>query len=397
MPLAGFIILCLLSFVAFLVFVPEKQPSVKPQAHYVPSQQQTAKWQEYIVPHQQSIQSLLLQLGIDAETAHSLLQHQHLNPDTLLSANSSLKIHINTDGKPDELRFFYPLEHGEKQFIVLKKENNQWRDLSAEQEIEQQIEVKHIPIRTSAQGALAQAGIDVNLRETLRLLFREQVNIDQLQTGDSIHLVLNTLLFREHSQENGMILAAKIIHQGVHYQAYFVEKETENAYFDGQGKWINTNLDFTTMPVKGKVSSVYGMRKHPILHTLKMHTGIDFAAAEGTPIYAPADGMVQFRGWKNGYGNTLILKHHNGIETWYAHLSAFADTPVHINAGQIIAFVGSTGRSTGPHLHYEARIADKPINPNPIALPNLPNLALLSSEFPRQKTQADKLLHTKTP
>ena len=108
-----------------------------------------------------------------------------------------------------------------------------------------------------------------------------------------------------------------------------------------------------------------------------MHTGIDYAAPQGTRVLAPSDGVVSFRGWKGGYGNAVMLTHDNGMETLYGHLSAFisgVDVGTRVNSGAVIGLVGSTGHSTGPHLHYEVRINGQPVNPATVALPT-PQLA----------------------
>jgi murein DD-endopeptidase MepM/ murein hydrolase activator NlpD len=136
-------------------------------------------------------------------------------------------------------------------------------------------------------------------------------------------------------------------------------------YFDEGGNSMKKFLMKT--PVDGaRISSGFGARKHPILGFTKFHSGVDFAAPKGTPIYAAGDGVVKIAGWVNGYGNFVELGHANKYETAYGHMSAFAKgirPGVRVHQGQVIGFVGSTGRSTGPHLHYEIHIAGKKVNP----------------------------------
>lgn len=117
-------------------------------------------------------------------------------------------------------------------------------------------------------------------------------------------------------------------------------------------------------PVDGTIRSGFGMRRHPIFHIVKMHTGVDIAAGYGTPIRAGGNGMVIFTGWRGGYGLTVIIDHGERLSTLYAHLSriAVADGQV-VEAGQIIGYVGSTGYSTGPHLHFEVRVNGTPVDP----------------------------------
>ena len=121
------------------------------------------------------------------------------------------------------------------------------------------------------------------------------------------------------------------------------------------------------MPVdNARMSSGYGMRNHPVLRKRKNHNGVDLAAPSGTPIYATADGTVERANYFGSYGNYIQIGHGNAIETRYAHLSRIivADGQ-EVRKGDLIGYVGSTGRSTGPHLHYEVRIDGKAVDPRP--------------------------------
>ena len=148
-------------------------------------------------------------------------------------------------------------------------------------------------------------------------------------------------------------------------------------YFDEKGRSMKKFLMRT--PVDGaRISSSFGMRKHPILGYTKFHEGVDFAAPKGTPIYAAGNGKVEIAGWVRGYGNFVRLKHANGYETGYGHMSAFArgiHPGVRVHQGEVIGYVGSTGRSTGPHLHYEISIHGKKVNPLGIKVPTGTQLA----------------------
>ena len=143
-------------------------------------------------------------------------------------------------------------------------------------------------------------------------------------------------------------------------------------YFSREGK--NVKKSILKTPLDGaRLSSTYGMRKHPISGFNKMHKGIDFAAPKGTPVYAGGNGVIEMAGRNGGYGNYIRIRHNNEYKTAYAHLSGFKkgiSKGVRVNQGEVIGYVGSTGRSTGPHLHYEIIYQNKQINPLKLKLPS---------------------------
>ncbi len=136
-------------------------------------------------------------------------------------------------------------------------------------------------------------------------------------------------------------------------------------YFNDEGSSVTKALLRT--PISGaRLSSRFGYRKHPILGYNKLHTGVDFAAPTGTPIYAAGSGTIDFIGWKGGYGKYIRIRHNGRYKTAYAHMSRFAKgmkKGSKVKQRQVIGYVGSTGRSTGPHLHYEVHQNGKAINP----------------------------------
>jgi len=117
-------------------------------------------------------------------------------------------------------------------------------------------------------------------------------------------------------------------------------------------------------PVNGPVTSPYGWRMHPILHYLKLHTGVDFGVGYGAPIHAADSGVVIYATWMGGYGNVIIIDHGRGITTLYAHQSSLGvGNGARVSRGQTVGYVGSTGFSTGPHLHFEVRVSGNPVDP----------------------------------
>ena len=152
----------------------------------------------------------------------------------------------------------------------------------------------------------------------------------------------------------------------------FITNDDYLDYFNKKGE--NVKKSILKTPLDGaRLSSSFGMRKHPILGYNKMHKGVDFAAPTGTPVYAGGNGVIEFAGYNGGYGKFIKIRHNNEYKTAYAHLSKFKkgiSKGVRVNQGDIIGYVGSTGRSTGPHLHYEIIFQNKQINPLKLKLPS---------------------------
>ena len=172
--------------------------------------------------------------------------------------------------------------------------------------------------------------------------------------------------------ETGNILFANLILSGEDNSLYYFDKDGSVGHYDKNGKSIKKALMKT--PINGaRLSSSFGMRKHPILGFNKLHKGTDFAAPEGTPIMASGDGKVIRARWCGGGGNCVKIKHNSTYSTVYAHMSKFGRgirEGVRVKQGQIIGYVGSTGMSTGPHLHYEVIENGKKINSQTLKLPS---------------------------
>lgn len=174
---------------------------------------------------------------------------------------------------------------------------------------------------------------------------------------------------------------------------YFLFKDEEK-YFDFYNKdGKNVKKSLLKTPIDGaKLSSNFGMRKHPISGYNKLHKGVDFAASTGTPIFAGGDGIIEYRGYNGGYGKYIKIRHNNEYKTAYAHLSSFKKNVTkgtRVNQGDVIGFVGSTGNSTGPHLHYEIIYKNKQINPMTMKLPS--GKVLEGNELIRFKKEIKKI------
>jgi murein DD-endopeptidase MepM/ murein hydrolase activator NlpD len=190
----------------------------------------------------------------------------------------------------------------------------------------------------------------------------------QVAASDSFEIFYGNPLTGTSSKRK-VLHFAKLTTDGLNKTYYrFTSADGQTNYFDENGRSAARALLKT--PISGaKLTSGFGVRRHPLLGYTKMHTGVDFGASSGTPIHAAGSGVIGVAGRESGYGNVVEIQHNAKYKTMYAHMSRFAQgirRGVQVNQGQVIGYVGSTGRSTGPHLHYEVRINDRPVNPNAI-------------------------------
>ncbi|HTR20585.1 MAG TPA: M23 family metallopeptidase [Gemmatimonadales bacterium] len=187
-----------------------------------------------------------------------------------------------------------------------------------------------------------------------------------IRAGDQFEVLLERLQSPDGERRFGRILAARVeVAHTPSYAFYFEPDASKGGYYDDQGRSLKRA--FLRAPLQfRRISSRFGNRYHPILHMYRNHEGIDYAAAYGTPVRATADGVVTRVARDGGYGNLIELRHANGIRTRYGHLSAYASglhVGERVTQGQTIGYVGSTGLSTGPHLHYEFLVNGRPTNP----------------------------------
>ena len=186
--------------------------------------------------------------------------------------------------------------------------------------------------------------------------------------------ILYELYLNEKNEiiETGDILFANLKLSGQDNSLFYFDNKGSEGHYDKNGKSVKKALMKT--PINGaRLSSPFGMRKHPIDGFNKMHRGTDFAAPMGTPIMASGDGVIQKAGWCGGGGNCIKIKHNSTYKTVYAHMSKFArgmKAGVRVKQGQTIGYVGSTGKSTGPHLHYEVIVNGKKVNSQKLKLPS---------------------------
>ena len=229
-------------------------------------------------------------------------------------------------------------------------------------------------ITTSLYQAMKKAGLsELIITEVIRIYSFDVDFQRDIYEGDYFEA-----LFTRRKNEQGKTVQIEdpeylvLSSRGTPLIYYLYSNDEFSEYFDENGKGMTKSLMKT--PINGaRLSSNYGMRKHPILGYNKMHKGVDFAAPTGTPIFAAGNGVVEFAGKNGSYGNYIRIRHDNTYKTAYAHLNGFKKGiygGVRVKQGDVIGFVGSTGRSTGPHLHYEIIVNGKQVNPSTLKLPS---------------------------
>ena len=329
----------------------------------------------YQIKYGDSISNILDKLNIPLNEKKILLQEISKNKK-LSKLNQNQNIELIIDNK-------FPIKVLKLTISVTKTKNvNFTRNLvndnfdieEVEKKLTKEIIYKESKIVSSLYSSAIDQGLKPNIIIDFARIYGFQIDFQRdIWKNDSFQIIYeNYLNDKNEIVETGKILFANLILQGKEHPLYLFENEKKSEHFDESGQSIKKTLMKT--PINGaRLSSSFGKRKHPILGFTKMHQGTDFAAPKGTPIMAAGDGKVVRARWCGGGGNCVKIKHNSTYSTVYAHMSKFArgiKKGVRVKQGQIIGYVGSTGLSTGPHLHYEVIKNGKRINSQKMKLPS---------------------------
>lgn len=224
-------------------------------------------------------------------------------------------------------------------------------------------------VKSDFMSAARALGISNSNAVDLVNIYSHQIDFQrQVKRGDNLDLIVEKYITEDGKFSHyGKVVFASLKLSGKAHNIYrYSHDGSDNVqYFSEDGKSVKRNLLRTPIGV-ARISSGFGNRKHPILGYTKMHKGVDFFAPKGTPIYAAGNGVITEIGWKSGFGKFIQIRHSSTLATAYGHSSAFAKGLTKgstVKQGQVIAYVGQTGRATGPHLHYEVKINGKQVNP----------------------------------
>jgi murein DD-endopeptidase MepM/ murein hydrolase activator NlpD len=322
---------------------------------------------------------LLARLGIGADEAHGAIAalRRLFDPRTL-RAGQEVTLAVEEHAEGPRL-FSLTLDAGAGREINVARGPE---GFAASQSVAQ---LQPVPARArgvihdSLYAAAMEAGIPPGVLADMVQIFSYDVDFQrEVQPGDGFEI-----FFERHANaegrvvREGRIVAAALTLSGQEMRYYWHQPkgEAEGEYFDRKGQSARKPLLKT--PIDGaRLSSRYGRRDHPILGYTRLHQGIDFAAPAGTPIRAAGDGQVQMAGLNGNYGLYVRLRHNGSLTTAYAHMSRVAvRTGQRLQQGQVVGYVGSSGLSTGPHLHYELHVDNRPVNPLNLRMPTGRKLA----------------------
>ncbi len=311
--------------------------------------------------------------------------------------NTNQKIQFTIDQTNNIIKeFILQLSNTEKIYLSRNVETDEFKRELIIVKLKKDVVYKEDLILQSLYKSATNQKIPANVIIEFARIYGFQVDFQRDIRKQDAFQIMYEIFVNDNGKiiETGNILFANLKLSGENNSLYYFNKEGSKGHYDKNGKSVKKALMKT--PINGaRLSSPFGMRKHPIDGFNKMHRGTDFAAPMGTPIMASGDGVIKKAGWCGGGGNCVVIKHNSTYKTVYAHMSKFASgirQGVRVKQGQTIGFVGSTGKSTGPHLHYEVIMNGKKINSQTLKLPS--GKILKGSErkiFETQKIKLDVL------
>ncbi|MDA9217100.1 peptidoglycan DD-metalloendopeptidase family protein [Candidatus Pelagibacter ubique] len=291
-----------------------------------------------------------------------------------LQPNLEIKITIDQSNNKKITSFLFPVSRTEKIQLTRNLDNNLFEKKIIITNLNKKIVFKEGKITQSLYKTAIDLKVQPNVIIEFARIYGFQVDFQRdIRKNDNFQIMYE--VFEDDDGkifETGNIIFADLKLSGKNNALYYFEKKGSEGHYDENGKSVEKALMKT--PINGaRLSSAFGMRKHPIDGFNKMHRGTDFAAPMGTPIMASGSGLITRARWCGGGGNCIKIKHNSTYETIYAHMKNFArgiKEGIRVKQGQIIGYVGSTGKSTGPHLHYEVVVNGKKVNSQKLKLPS---------------------------
>ena len=326
---------------------------------------------ERLIKRNDSLFAILNQLGVPKEDIINLINSKKSSLLSKIEVGDKIRIFVDSNGFLQKLFYVDDFEKG----VIAERKNNEFAISKYINEIEKVKVFKHVVIEDS----MYMSGLREEIPDSvlMDLAYINGWDIDfthDIQPGDNYSLIYEEIIVNGEKVVDGDILISEFNNKEKKYVAARFNIDRDNAeYFNPDGE--NVKKAFLRSPVEiSYISSKYNLkRRHPVLHTIRAHKGVDYAANTGSPVRATGDGTVSFAQYNGGCGNEVKIKHSEDYETRYCHLDRFNPrTKVgrKVKQGQTIGYVGSTGLATGPHLHYEFHVNGKHTDPLKVRFPN---------------------------
>ena len=374
-------------------------PNLADQIAALQQDQQQFIHEERIRPGD-SLGSVFNRLGIEDQQAQAFVRSDK-TARSILSLKTGKRIQAETDENGLLLTLHATIADKDQfKTVTVTRKGDKFVSNSAPAQLERRVEMRSRNINSSLYAATDDAVDGSQIPDSVvnQIIEMFSTSIDfrsDLKRGDRFNVVYETFWLDGEMVRTGRILAGEFVNRGVAYQSVWYEDPVthQGGYYSLDGKALKKA--FLKSPVAfNRISSGFSMRVHPVFGTWKKHEGVDMAAPLGTPIKASGDGVVDFVGTQNGYGNFVVLKHWSNYSTAYGHMSRFASglrRGQKVSQGDVIGYVGTTGWATGPHLHYEFRIGGRATDP--MAMKNLQQQPLTPGEMARFKMAAAEMSH----
>lgn len=355
----------------------------------------TALVREVRIRRGDTLSSLLSSMGIQDEEATAFLREDR-KAETIsrqLAPGKTITAQVTPTG--DLLSLTFPLNGGKDSVLIIQRTQEGFAADVQDLLLETKVSLQSATIQYSLFGAADDAGIPDSVATQLADIFGGDIDFHRdLRKGDRFSVIYETASHLGKPVRTQRILAAEFINDGKVYRAFWYQ------YGDGTGGYYtedgrNVRKAFLRSPLEfSRITSGFSnARYHPVLRETRAHRGIDYGAPTGTRVRTTGDGTIMFAGTQGGYGKMVMVRHSGNQTTVYGHLSGFAPGikgGKHVAQGDVIGFVGATGIATGPHLHYEFRVAGVHRNPLTVALPEAAPIS--SAQLTAFKSRATQLL-----
>jgi len=339
--------------------------------------QRRVEWHEFVVEPGDNLADLLGNAGTDHRTIHHIVASRPHGP-ALNRIQPGDRIRVARDKDGTIQRLVHQRDPAER--LVFNREANGFASARVESPLERRLRHATGVIQQSLFAAGARAGLKDTLITDLVDIFAWDIDfVLDVRRGDRFTVVFESFYTEDGDHvRDGAIVAAEFVNRGRRHRAVrYTDHDGSAEYFGPDGE--SMRQAFLRTPVRfTRISSDYGQRYHPTLGQMQNHQGIDYAAPSGTPIRTTGAGRIAYQGRNGAYGRFVVVRHGDRYSTAYGHMRGFASgqsTGSYVEQGEVIGFVGNTGRSTGPHLHYEFRINGVHKNPLEVDFPPMTTIA----------------------